>query len=170
MEAYMISGAVAAIEYGEPRATLGIDIAIQINTQAVARFPQVFPPTEYYCPPEDVLMIEVNCPVRERFNVIHTTSGLKADFYPSKSHPLFQWAMDQRKRVTMGGHDVWLAPPEYAIIWKLEFYREGGDEKHLRDIHVMLAASGEEIDRELIARTATQLGLDEAWMAVLSRG
>ena len=38
-----------------------------------------------------------------------------------------------------------LAPAEYVIVRKLEYYREGGSEKHLRDIRSMLAVSG---DRE----------------------
>ena len=33
----------------------------------------------------------------------------------------------------------------YVIIRKLEFYREGGSDKHVRDIRSMLAVSGDEI-------------------------
>ena len=31
-----------------------------------------------------------------------------------------------------------VAPPEYVIVRKLQFYHEGGSEKHLRDISAML--------------------------------
>jgi len=36
------------------------------------------------------------------------------------------------------GNEIWVAPPEYVIIRKLEFFEEGGTEKHLRDIGGML--------------------------------
>jgi len=44
-------------------------------------------------------------------------------------------------------NSITLAPPEYVIVRKLEYYREGGSEKHLRDIRAMLAVSGELLDR-----------------------
>ena len=49
-----------------------------------------------------------------------------------------------------GATPVWLAPPEFVIVQKLEFFREGGSEKDLRDIRGMLAVT--EVDRELIER------------------
>ena len=49
------------------------------------------------------------------------------------------------------------------ILHKLRFYREGGSEKHLRDIRGMLAVSGDEIDRALLDRAVTELGLGDAW-------
>ena len=36
------------------------------------------------------------------------------------------------------------APPEYVIIRKLQFYREGGSPKYLRDISRMLISLGED--------------------------
>ncbi len=41
-----------------------------------------------------------------------------------------------------------LAPPEYVIVRKLQFFREGGSQKHLRDISRMLTALGEEWGRD----------------------
>ena len=52
------------------------------------------------------------------------------------------------------------SPVEYVIISKLEFYREGGSEKHLRDIHGILAA-GEPIRAAEVARLVAAKGLDE---------
>jgi hypothetical protein len=55
-----------------------------------------------------------------------------------------------------------------VILSKLEFYREGGSEKHLRDIRSMLAVSGNEIDRALIERAVGELGLAEQWRRALA--
>ena len=46
---------------------------------------------------------------------------------------------------------------------KLEYYREGGSEKHLRDIRSMLDASPELIDRTILEKLITERGLAEPW-------
>ena len=56
-----------------------------------------------------------------------------------------------------------VAPPEYVILRKLEFYREGGSEKHLRDIRSMLDASPDAIDRAELERMIAERGLLDAW-------
>jgi len=55
------------------------------------------------------------------------------------------------------------------IIKKMEYYREGGSEKHLRDITGILRVSGEQVDRTYIADWAARLDLDEIWSALARR-
>ena len=62
---------------------------------------------------------------------------------------------------------IFVAPPEYVILRKLEFWREGGSEKHLRDVAAILA-TGMALDREMLAREVRQRGLEEAWRRVAS--
>jgi hypothetical protein len=112
------------------------------------------------------LAIEIRRPNRGHFNVIHGASGLKAGFYPSRSHPYFPWALANRRRVEIDGRDVQFAPPEYAIFWKLEFMREGGGEKHVRDIRGIVSVQGGEMDMELLAHGVGELGLTREWDAV----
>jgi hypothetical protein len=52
---------------------------------------------------------------------------------------------------------------------KMEFFREGGWDKHLRDIAGVLRISGRDIDRAYIDRWATSLGLTGIWQAILVR-
>jgi hypothetical protein len=59
--------------------------------------------------------------------------------------------------------DACFASPEDAIIKKMEYYREGGSEKHLRDIAGVLKTSRDQIDLAYIDRWARQLGLVEIW-------
>lgn len=163
LDAYMISGSIAAIQYGEPRATLDVDIAVFLSAEQAARLPACYPAADYYCPPSEIIAVEMGRPARGHFNVIHPASGLKADFYPSRNHRLFDWALAHRRRSEAAGLGIWLAPPEYVILWKLEFHREGGEGKHLRDIRGMLAVSGDSIDRELIEENVFKLGLQSSW-------
>jgi hypothetical protein len=54
---------------------------------------------------------------------------------------------------------VWTAPPEYVILMKMEYWRDGGSEKHLRDIRAMLRILGPDIDRAMIEAEASQRGV-----------
>ena len=57
------------------------------------------------------------------------------------------------------GIQVAFAPPEYVILRKLEFFREGRSEKHLRDIAAMLSEAGPLIDSSFIERETLSRGL-----------
>ncbi len=163
IDSYMVSGSVASIEYGEPRATLDVDIVLMMEPGVAPELPLAFPEPEFYCPPPDILISELARPTRGHFNIIHISTGLKADVYPSRNHPLFQWAFKNRREARISGHNIWLAPPEYVILWKLEFFREGAGDKHLRDVRGMLAVSAGEIDSHLVTEWADKLGLTDGW-------
>lgn len=60
------------------------------------------------------------------------------------------------------------ADVEY-LLKKLEYYRDGGTEKHLRDISGILRVSGDGLDLEYIKRWADAKDLSDVWLAVLSR-
>lgn len=76
--------------------------------------------------------------------------------------PLHRWALDRRDAVTLDdGVVLQLAPLEYVIIRKLEFYREGNSDKHLRDVASMLRQSGEQVDQMFLDRELEQRGLLE---------
>ena len=64
------------------------------------------------------------------------------------------------------GETVTVAPPEYVIVRKLEYFREGGSEKHLRDIRSMLNVSADEIDRTALAEWIRQCEVETQWSLV----
>ncbi len=160
---YMISGSVASIFYGEPRMTADIDLGLFLRPHDALTIQECFPPDAYYCPPLDVLQIETSKVQRGHFNLIHLESGLKADAYPSRDHLLYQWAWGHLRRGNLFSGEAWFAPPEYVIAWKLEFYREAGSEKHLRDIAGILSVQGKNLDHELIQETIRELRLQNEW-------
>jgi hypothetical protein len=60
-----------------------------------------------------------------------------------------------------------VAPIEYVIARKLEYFAEGGSPKHLRDIRGMLETSGELIDHAQLARFIAERNLGAAWAQVM---
>jgi hypothetical protein len=75
--------------------------------------------------------------------------------------PLHAWGLKNRRRIGLEAGEPWITPPEYVILRKLEYFREGEQDKHLRDIRFMLAATA--VDREFIGREAVRLGLEPQW-------
>jgi len=160
---YMVTGAVASIIYGEPRLTHDLDIVIELSIDDVTRFASAFPIEYFYCPPLEVIRLEVARQQRGHFNLIHHKTGFKADVYVSGQDKFHKWALDQRKCVDFEGDSLWIAPVEYVIVRKLEFYNEGGSEKHLSDISGIMQISFDKIDFEILKEKVKELNLEDEW-------
>jgi hypothetical protein len=163
---YLVSGSVAAMLYGEPRVTHDIDLVVFLRPDNIARLPEVYPPPEFYVPPADVIAAEVARERRGHFNIIHADTSLKADFYPANRDELHGWAFRRARKYSLQETLITLAPPEYVILRKLEYYREGGSEKHVRDIRSMLAVSGDQLDRPELEEWVRRKGLEAQWKEV----
>lgn len=158
---YCVTGSVAASVYGEPRLTADIDVVLLLKISEIAAFRSAFPDSAYYVPPDETLQLELARASRGMFNLIHHASQFKADIYLAGQDPSHAWALANRRRISLGESGAWIAPPEYVILRKLEFLREGGQDKHLRDIRFMLAASA--VDRAFLESEVARLGLDAQW-------
>jgi hypothetical protein len=161
----MITGSVATILYGAPRITYDVDLVLDIPAQDAGRLAALFPISEFYCPPEEVIATELGRAVNAHFNLIHHASTFKADIYPCRNW-LQKWAMNRRERLDWKDFSVWVAPREYVIVMKLEYYTEGGSEKHLSDIKNLLAVRGEGTDLDWIRARVEERGLEQGWRRV----
>jgi hypothetical protein len=165
---YVIGGSVAAIFYGEPRLTNDVDFVAFLNEADIRRMSEVFPPEEFYVPPLENIVAEV---ARERgghFNLIHMNTSFKADVYPTGRDELNAWAFRNKRPVEYEGEVLVLAPPEYVILRKLEYFREGGSEKHLRDIRGILNVSGALLDQSALDEWIQRRGLQAEWQRASS--
>lgn len=147
--------------YGEYRVTNDIDIILTLSPAHAGKLASAFPIEEFYCPPNDVIAAEAARTSRGHFNLIHHDTGFKADLYFASDDQFTQWAFRHRRPVELDAVKVWMAPPEYVIIGKLEFFREGGSEKHLRDIRGMLAVT--KVDRTILEKEIAARGLSVEW-------
>lgn len=162
---YMITGSVAGVFYGEPRVTHDVDLVLALARSDTARIAELFPLDEFY-PPEEIIVQEVLRAQRGHFNLIHHESGFKADVYLANRDPFHKWALSERRLVEVDGEPVHVAPLEYVIVRKLEFYREGGSEKHLRDIEGMLRVSRELIREDVLRRWLIARRVEETWESI----
>jgi len=165
---YVVSGSVAAIFYGEPRLTHDVDFVVFLNERNIRQLGEIFPSSDFYVPPSETIAAEVLREQRGHFNIIHMDTGFKADFYLTGRDELNAWAFRGKRTVQFEGETVVLAPPEYVIVRKLEFYREGGSQKHIRDIRSMFAVSGDQINKAEVEEWLHRLGLEPQWKEVQS--
>ena len=165
---YMVTGSVASMLYGVPRFTHDVDIVVELPNRQIGALANDFPTSEFYCPPADVLLVECSRTHRGHFNLIHHETGFKADVYIHGEDALQSWGLGRRTRIELAqDRGLWVAPPEYVIVRKLEYYREGRSEKHLTDIRGMMEVSGDIVDRGELDRWIQDRSLDCEWQRVV---
>ncbi len=162
---YMVTGATAAILYGQPRLTNDLDVVLDLDDPALLALLRAFPETEFYVPPESVIRTELARNQRGHFNVIHQESGYKADIYLTGSDPLHAWAMPLRRRLRWSDTmEISVAPPEYVVLRKLEYYREGRSAKHPLDIRAIREVTG--VDEVALTPWLERMGLNSLWQEI----
>ena len=164
---YFVTGSTVTIFYGEPRFTNDIDIVVDLPQCSIEEFCRQFPDDQFYVSEEaarDAVQRQ------SQFNIIHPQSGLKIDVIIPAATEFNRSRFHRIQKVQAGdGWDACFASPEDAIVKKMEYFRDGGSEKHLRDITGVLKTSGKEIDTAYIERWAHTLNLMEIWEAILER-
>ena len=104
---------------------------------------------------------------RGTFNVIHTPSSLKIDVIVAADTHFNRNRFERARRVRPDeGLEASFATAEDVILKKMDFFREGGSEKHLRDITGILMVSGDQLDYEYIENWADQMGLETIWRTI----
>jgi len=164
---YLITGSIASMAYGEPRFTNDIDIVADIKPAQAEEFKSCFPENDFYL---EVDSMKKALEHRQQFNIIHPSSGLKADVIISKKDDFDKARFGRIKKLNVSeSKSANFASPEDVIIKKMEYFQTGESEKHLRDIASMLKISGQEIDRLYISAWAERLELTKIWEAIQKR-
>jgi hypothetical protein len=162
---YAVVGSYASGAWGEPRMTRYIDIVIALDQSQIESLCREFPDSSFYVSPSAVLEAIER---RSQFNVIHRASGNRIDFMIATGGGPSDDQLKRRQLIefapTVSGY---VATPEDVILGKLVYYREGGSEKHLRDIKGILKVSGSSLDREYLERRADELGVTSFWQTIL---
>jgi hypothetical protein len=150
---YALAGSVAAMSYGEPRATLDVDVVVALDASGLVALERLFPFPDFY-----LSLDAARAAVRSQaqFNVIHPASGMKVDFFVAGDAIERSQIERRMRRALLPGVSAWCSPPEELIVKKLLYYQQGASDKHLRDIASMLRISPEEIDLERVQNLAVE--------------
>jgi len=94
--------------------------------------------------------------------------GAKADFFVAKNFGLDASAMSHRRRLkadNLTGAEAWFLSPEDVILYKLSYYRQGGElsQKHPFDIFKMLSVVSDQLDLDYMKKWAAEIGVADLW-------
>ena len=162
-----MTGSTATITYGEPRFTNDIDVVVDLPAARVDDLLAAFSGDEFYISRSAV---EAAVAREHQFNILHPTSGLKVDVIVASQSEFDRGRLQRARRLAvLSDRTVSFASPEDVILKKLLYFREGGSEKHLRDIAGVLRIQGEKIDLDYVRDWAGRLGVDDEWSLAISR-
>ncbi len=164
---YFVTGSMASIAYGEPRFTNDIDLVVTLTIDQVPALCAAFPAPEFcYSPDAAKLAVKKSF----QFNILHPTSGLKADLIVADDSEFNRSRFARTRRLALKpDREIAFASPEDIILKKLDFFRAGGSEKHLRDIVGILKVQAGQIDDAYLADWIARLGLAAEWRLITDR-
>ncbi len=164
---YFVTGSVASTYYGEYRTTLDVDFVVELPSWLVGKLCEAFPPPEWYVSSEAAMEAAQTA---RMFNIVHVPSGLKADIMIFRDTPYNDSRLHRRRLVELpGGGSAYFAAPEDVILKKLEAFRDGGSDKHLRDITGIVRVSGDELDYSYLEGWVLRNSVQHEWQAIKSR-
>ena len=165
--AYALGGSLASSMFGEPRGTIDIDMAIQLESQ---QFNDLIGALniEFYVPIEAAQHAVAQ---RSSFNLIDE-SGFKVDLFVLGDSMLDRRQLEHRRRILVRDdppQHLWVTSPAEQVLRKLEWYQAGGSvsERQWRDVVGILRAQRTVLDLTDLSRTAASIGLDGLLAAAL---
>jgi hypothetical protein len=164
---YYVTGSFASMTWGEPRYTQDVDVVVELPSWKVREFCAAFPEPEFYVS-EEAAMAAARGP--SQFNIIWGGEGVKADIMVFRDTPFDESRLSRARRVEVPElGSVMVAAPEDIILKKLEFFKEGGSDKHTRDITTVLKTQGAKIDLAYIERWVARIGVEREWAMIKER-
>ncbi len=156
---YALGGSMASSLLGEPRSTVDIDLAVQLDERSgkalLERVDALF-----YVPQDDARQA---IRTHTAFNLLDTASALKVDLFVVGDGLLDRRQIERRVLVALPGAPggVWVTSGEDQVLRKLDWRRQGGSlsDRQWRDVVGILRVHGGSLDLAYLRSTADALGL-----------
>jgi hypothetical protein len=157
---YYITGGVAAIAHGEPRATIDLDVVIAIDLANLPTLAAIFEANGFYVAGLiDVLAGSLRC-----LNITHLETIENVDLMISGKDEYDLIKFDRCRLYTLpGSGEVAIASPEDVIISKLIWRQESQSDKQWRDILGVLKVQQEKLDFGYLQVWIDRFGLEQDW-------
>lgn len=158
---YLVGGSLASTAFGEPRATLDVDLVIDLRPEQVDAFVAAV---------EGDFFVDrswVHDEVRRHgsFQLVHRASMIRVDVFVPEWTGLHLWKWQRRRAIDLGGPDRVLdvTAPEGIVIQKLVWYREGGatSDRQWRDVLGVLKSQRGNLDLGETRDYAARCGVSE---------
>lgn len=157
---FMLTGSVAAAYHGAGRATMDVDLVIDLRPEQLDAFVDRVAASGAYVSYEAA---REALALRTMFNVVDPDSGWKADLIVRKARAFSEVEFERRHAIEFLGVSVDVASLEDVMLSKLEWAKQGGSARQLEDVRTLLRLRGEELDRDYVQHWVDALGVREQW-------
>ena len=156
---FLAGGSVASSVHGATRATMDIDLLVELTNHLVQEFVEAIA-GEFYADAEEI----AEALARERpFNVIHRATAYKFDLFPVTND--FHLSELKRAQDAELGVDlkVPVASAEDILLAKLVWFRAGGEisDRQWLDIQNIISVQRARLDREYLNAWAIRLDVGD---------
>jgi hypothetical protein len=156
---YYVTGGIAAIAHGEPRATIDLDVVIAINLpQLPALVAQLESQGFYVASLPDVMAGRLRC-----LNLTHIETIENVDLMIAGEGEYERLKFERCRLYEVPGGEVAIASPEDVIISKLLWRKESRSDKQWRDILGILKVQQEKLDFGYLNQWAQHFDLVDDW-------
>lgn len=159
---YVLGGSVASSLVGEPRATMDVDLAVQLGTAQAEELVSVLGAEAEWYVSRDAVLDAVRR--RSSTNLIHLATMQKVDLFVLGGGLLDRRQLARRRRVVVDarrGDELWVGSAEDQILRKLWWYRLGGErsDRQWRDVVAMLTVQAGRLDDADLTSAAVEVAL-----------
>ncbi len=154
---FLITGGFAVSFWGHPRSTHDLDILIKIKGNK-EKLINSFREHDFYISEEAV---EDAMKHQSMFNIIHSESDLKIDFWVIDGNPEHDTEFKRRVKKNFLGKEVYLISPEDLILTKLEWFKKSNSTRHLIDASGIWEIQQDVIVLDYLKKRAAALNLAE---------
>ena len=166
---YIIGGSLATAVHGVARATMDVDLLVDIQAEQAGMLAQQLGGDFF----SDVEMMKNAIIQGMSFNLIHKETMFKVDIFPKTDRPFDQSQLKRRLSLPLAKdpeRTAYIASPEDNILAKLDWYRKGGEvsDRQWQDVISVIKIQGDRLDRAYLLEWAVQLGVEDLLAKALS--
>jgi hypothetical protein len=161
---FLIGGSLASSVHGVPRATMDVDLVVDMTTAQIQSLADALN-AEFYA---DRAALEAAFRAGRPFNLIHYASSFKFDLFPLSGDPFHQAEFGRRVVVRLdlpgfGLLELPVATAEDCILSKLEWYRRGGETsgRQWDDVLGVIRTAPGRLDTDYLRHWSTHLGVGD---------